>query len=162
LSSKHPIYVIAELENARAKAVLEHVAPEALATFIRSGEAMQAYKDVPNPNESLSEALRERVTASLLEQQVARLPTPRHESEAYRVVNAAAEYLSREGARRTARQITNALLAAGMQLGGNNELARISRVSAHLSASTKFNNDRAEGGYGLAEWPVTNAGTAMI
>lgn len=158
MPSKHPIYVLAEQENARAKAILEHVAPEALAAYIRSAEAMQSYKDVPNPNETVSDAVRDRVINSLLDTNVVSTPTPRHASEAYRVVNAAELYLRREGARRTARQITTALLASGLRIAGLNEGVQISRVSAHLSASSRFNNDRTEGGYGLAEWPVTRTG----
>lgn len=62
---------------------------------------------------------------------------------------AAAEYLKSKGARAPASELLPAVERAGIDIGGKEP---IKALSAYLSTSKVFNNQRELGGYGLAEW----------
>jgi hypothetical protein len=62
---------------------------------------------------------------------------------------AAAEYLKSKGARAPASELLPAVEKAGIEIGGKEP---IKALSAYLSSSRAFNNQRELGGYGLSEW----------
>ena len=140
--AKHPIYLLAEEENtAIAAEFLGSPMGEKFAAFLRNQQTMAAYAQAPTlaPAAPAGGGL------------VRRKPTGNGESESARVVAGAKAYLAAEGKRHTSGEITRALLADGIEIGGGDDKA--SRVSAHMSSAKHvFNNDRARGGYGLIEW----------
>lgn len=64
------------------------------------------------------------------------------------IVEAAAKYLALKNTRALAREIATAI-SGQVEIGGKDPA---SIVSAYLSSSPLFDNDRAAGGYGLAAW----------
>jgi len=66
-----------------------------------------------------------------------------------RIDTAAAKYLKAKGARAPASELLGPVAKEGVVIGGK-EPAKA--LSAYLSSSKAFNNQRELGGYGLAEW----------
>lgn len=62
---------------------------------------------------------------------------------------AASKYLESKGARAPASELLPAVEKEGVEIGGKEP---IKALSAYLSSSKAFNNQRELGGYGLAEW----------
>jgi hypothetical protein len=156
----HPIYDLAAAERARALAEFKKLSPFAYAAFLRAEQTMKAYEDVPPVAAAL--AVGGNDAGAITATGLASLFVPQKQSEASRVVAAAEVYLREQKARRTSREITYALQRRGVEIGGGGIIAQVARVSAHLSASAKFNNDRTEGGYGLSEWPRSHHEAASL
>jgi hypothetical protein len=74
-------------------------------------------------------------------------------SDTSKVLAGAAEYLRLIGRRATSREILEALLTQGIKLNAKDPMTS---VSASLSHSPMFNNVLGLG-YGLADWPMTEA-----
>jgi hypothetical protein len=161
MSKPHPIYVLAEEESAMfaAKLLSTPVAGELFANYLRAQGTMAAYKDVEAPEAPPSESRRV-FAAPPAATEVVPTDNPHifrlrsKPSEAAQVVAAAEKHLAKINQRQTSREIAIALVNDGIVIGGPDLATHAGRVSAHLSASTKFNNDRANGGYGLASWRI--------
>jgi hypothetical protein len=69
-----------------------------------------------------------------------------------RIEAAAGKYLEAKGARAPASELLGAIEKAGIEVGGKEP---VKALSAYLSSSKAFNNQRELGGYGLAEWGVS-------
>lgn len=69
-----------------------------------------------------------------------------------RIDAAAAKYLRSKGSRAPASELLTAVLGEGIHIGGKEP---VKALSAYLSNSKAFNNQRDQGGYGLAEWGKT-------
>jgi hypothetical protein len=69
-----------------------------------------------------------------------------------RIDAAAAKYLKAKGARAPASELLDPVTKEGVVLGGKEP---VKALSAYLSSSKAFNNQRELGGYGLAEWGHT-------
>lgn len=63
-----------------------------------------------------------------------------------RIEAAATKYLAQKGARAPASELLGAVSKEGIELGG------VKALSAYLSNSKAFNNERELGGYGLVDW----------
>ncbi|MBV9202921.1 MAG: hypothetical protein JOY83_24915 [Alphaproteobacteria bacterium] len=79
-------------------------------------------------------------------------------SDTSKVLAGAAEYLELIGRRATSREILEALSARGIKLNAKDPMTS---VSSSLSHSPMFNNVLGLG-YGLAEWPMTEAEAQAI
>jgi hypothetical protein len=66
-----------------------------------------------------------------------------------RIDAAAAKYLKTKGARAPASELLEPVIKEGVMIGGKEP---VKALSAYLSNSKAFNNQRELGGYGLAEW----------
>lgn len=66
-----------------------------------------------------------------------------------RIDAAAAKYLRAKGGRAPASELLVAVTKEGIAIGGKEP---VKALSAYLSNSKAFNNQRDQGGYGLAEW----------
>lgn len=66
-----------------------------------------------------------------------------------RIDAAASKYLRAKGARAPASELLEPLAKEGVAIGGKEP---VKALSAYLSNSKAFNNQRELGGYGLAEW----------
>lgn len=62
---------------------------------------------------------------------------------------AAAKYLKAKGARAPASELLEPVTKEGVSIGGKEP---VKALSAYLSSSKAFNNQRELGGYGLVEW----------
>jgi hypothetical protein len=79
-------------------------------------------------------------------------------SDTSKVLAGAAEYLRLIGRRATSREILEALSARGIKLNAKDPMTS---VSSSLSHSPMFNNVLGLG-YGLADWPMTQAETQAV
>lgn len=67
-------------------------------------------------------------------------------------IDAAAKYLKAKGARAPASELLEPITKEGVAIGGKEP---VKALSAYLSSSKAFNNQRELGGYGLAEWGLS-------
>jgi hypothetical protein len=74
-----------------------------------------------------------------------------------RIEAAAAKYLEIKRARAPASELLGAVSKAGIDIGGKEP---VKQLSAYLSTSKAFNNQRQLGGYGLADWGLSRGPTS--
>lgn len=77
-----------------------------------------------------------------------------HRTKTARIEAAVADHLAKTHRRATSGELTEALNAMGISLPGK---VPAKSLSAYLSNSDRFDNDREQGGYGLVEWSSATA-----
>jgi hypothetical protein len=80
---------------------------------------------------------------------VARLVHEMTTTKTHKIETVCAEFLRIRSKRATSGELTPVVLGAGISLPGANPTKTL---SAYLSTSELFDNDREKGGYGLVEW----------
>lgn len=134
---------------AAAKAEVERLEAELQATVAYqklqlAKQVVALYEHVPGVSFRIGEksATPSQVIAHQMVQQELTTKTARIDA-------AAAKYLKAKGARAPASELLDPIMKEGVPIGGKEP---VKALSAYLSSSKAFNNQRELGGYGLAEW----------